>query len=138
VPLNPQYRNPPPGALDPLSYTDPVTLPAADIAGNPYYLRDMRRSYPRLSVVSQGDVVGLLSVGSAKEPKRELIGEAGKKELVAVGEEAQKGLSAYLKEHRDAKMVLEADGLPPLPSGLSLKNGHDKYQLTEEQPYPEE
>ena len=88
--------------------------------------------------MSQGDVVGLLAVGSAKEPKRELIGEAGKKELMAVGEEGQKGLSAYFKEHKDAKMVLGSDGLPPLPSGLSLKKGHDKYQLTEEPSYPEE
>jgi hypothetical protein len=88
--------------------------------------------------LNQADVVGLLTVGSAKEPKRELIGDAGKKELAAVGEEGQKGLSAYFKEHRDAKMVLGADGLPPLPSGLSLKKGRDKYELAKEPSYPEE
>lgn len=115
-----------------------MTIPAADIAENPYFRRDVRRSYPRLSVVSQADVVALLTVGSAKEPKRELIGDAGMKELVAVEEEGQKGLSAYFKEHKDAKMVLGADGLPPLPSGLSLKKGRDKYELSDEPSYPEE
>ncbi|RYC63499.1 NADH dehydrogenase/NADH:ubiquinone reductase (H(+)-translocating) [Xylaria longipes] len=51
VPLNPFFRNPTPGALDPLTYDDPVTLPAGDIADNPYWKRDARRSYPKLSFV---------------------------------------------------------------------------------------
>jgi hypothetical protein len=121
-----------------MSYTDPTTIPSADIAENPYFGRDVRRAYPKLSVVSQRDVVGLLAMGNAKEPKKELIGEAGQKELVAVGEQGEKGLSAYLKESkRDVKMFLDQDGLPPLPSGLSLKKDHDKYELGE-QSYPEE
>jgi hypothetical protein len=138
VPLNAQFRNPPPGSNDPLGYTDPVTIPAADIAGNPYYGRDVRRSYPRLSVVSQADVVGLLTVGSKAAPKKELIGEAGAKILIAVGEQGERGLAAYFSESKDVKSVLEKDGLPPLPSGLAMKTGRDKYELTEENAYPEE
>jgi hypothetical protein len=33
---------------------------------------------------------------------------------------------------------LGRDGLPPLPSGASLKQGADKYNLTAENAYPEE
>ncbi|OJD29222.1 nadh-ubiquinone oxidoreductase kda subunit [Diplodia corticola] len=138
VPLNPQFRNPPPGALDPASYDDPVTVPAGDIADNPYWKRDTRRSYPRLASVTQGDVVGLLSVGSAAAEKVELIGEAGKNKLVAVSEEGQKGVAAFFeKDPAAAKSVLNADGLPPLPSGhhTSGKLGEKKYKLEEEQSY---
>jgi hypothetical protein len=42
----------------------------------------VRRAYPKLSVVGQGDAVALLSVGSAAKLKVELIGEAGAKALV--------------------------------------------------------
>lgn len=118
VPLNPQFRNPPPGGNDPKAYDDPTTVPAADIAGNPYWQRDTRRSYPKLSVVNQSDVVGLLSVGSAAAPKEEVlqIGDAGKKQLVEVKEEGEKGLSAFFeKDTKALARVLGPDGLPPFP-----------------------
>ena len=83
VPLNPHYRLPAPGANDPALYDDPVTAPAGDIADNPYWKRDVRRSYPALSVVGQADVSGLLALGSAATPKVDLIGEAGEKAIVA-------------------------------------------------------
>ncbi|KAH6674122.1 hypothetical protein B0J14DRAFT_589274 [Halenospora varia] len=140
VPLNPQFRNPPPGSNDPFSFVDPVTLPAGDIADNPYWKRDSRRNYPQLSFVNQSDVVGLLSVGSASAPKKELIGDAGSKELMSVKEEGEMGLAKFF-EKGGKQGVLEAlgkDGLPPLPSGASLKAGADKYQLTEEPGYPEQ
>lgn len=113
-------------------------MPAADIAGNPYWVRDVRRSYPRLSVVQQADVVGLLSVGSKSAPKKELIGDAGTKSLLAVADEGEKGVAAYFRQSKDVKSVLGSDGLPPLPSGLAMKTGKDKYQLAEEPSYPEE
>jgi len=138
VPLNPQFRNPPPGSNDPLAYTDPVTIPAGDIAENPYWKRDVRRSYPKLSVVSQGDVVGLLTVGSAAAPKQELIGEAGSKSLVAAEQEGEKGLAAYFREKKDFGAVLGENGLPPLPSGMSIASGVKGYEMTEEQSYPEQ
>lgn len=138
VPLNPYFRNPTPGAADPLSYNDPVTLPAADIAGNPYWKRDSRRNYPRLSVVTQSDAVALLTVGSEAAPKSELIGEAGQQALVAAKEDGQtKGLAAFLEE-KTAKAVAAdvlVNGLPPLPSGQSLASGSwdvHKYKLTPE------
>jgi len=139
VPLNPQFRNPPPGANDPFSFTDPVTIPAGDIAENPYWKRDMRRSYPRLSVVSQGDMVGLLTVGSQTQPKQELIGDAGAKSLVEAKKEGETGLAAYFqKDQKSMTDVLGKDGLPPLPSGVSMIPGGKRYERTEENAYPEE
>ncbi|KAK0720890.1 hypothetical protein B0H67DRAFT_484835 [Lasiosphaeris hirsuta] len=146
VPLNPYFRNPTPGGNDPLAYEDPVTLPAGDIADNPYWKRDARRNYPRLSVVSQAQQVALLTVGSAITPRVELIGEAGSKAIVAAedaGKEAG-GLAAYLEKSgvEAAKLVLaETGGLPPLPSGQSLASGKwdvHKYSIDEEQSYSEE
>lgn len=138
VPLNPWYRNPPPGSNDPLAYDDPVTIPAGDIADNPYWKRDTRRNYPRLSVVNQSDAVALLTVGSEAAPKAELIGDAGQQALVAAKEDGQtKGLAAFL-EQKTAKAVAAdvlVDGLPPLPSGQSLASGSwdvHKYKLTPE------
>ena len=121
MPLNPQFRNPPPGGNDPKGYDDATTVPAADIAGNPYWQRDVRRSYPKRSVINQSDVVGLLSVGSAAAPKEEVlqIGDAGKKQLVEVKEEGERGLSTFFEKDTKALAgVLGPDGLPPLPASL--------------------
>ncbi|KND88366.1 NADH-ubiquinone oxidoreductase 21.3 kDa subunit [Tolypocladium ophioglossoides CBS 100239] len=140
VPLNPWYRNPPPGSNDPLAYNDPVTLPAGDIADNPYWKRDARRSYPKLSVVGQADVAQLLTVGSAAQPKVELVGEAGEKQLVAARQEGETGLAKCLeKAPRDVAKDVFVDGLPPLPSGQTLASGSwdvHKYELVEENAYP--
>lgn len=144
VPLNPYFRWPTPGGNDPMTYDDPVTIPAGDIADNPYWKRDSRRNYPRLSVVGQADAVALLTVGNATSPRVELIGEAGSKALVAAEEEGQsKGLAAFFEEKGVAAATrdLMVDGLPPLPSGQSLAKGtwdvHD-YALNEEPSYPPE
>lgn len=117
VPLNPQFRNPPPGAQDPTSYTDVVTLPAADLADNPYWKRDVRRRYPKLSTVTQGDVVGLLAVGSKASPSDALqVGDAGKQQLVQVKEEGERGLATFLaREAGVGASVLAEGGLPPKP-----------------------
>lgn len=138
VPLNPQYRNPPPGANPPEAYDDPVTVPAGDIAENPYYRRDMRRSYPRLSVVNQADVVGLLSVGSAAKPKEDVlqIGDAGAKQLVQVKQEGEEnGLAAlFEKDKKSVSSIFGPNGLPPFPSGASRLSpeGGRKYVLDED------
>lgn len=140
VPLNPEFRNPPPGSNPPHSFTDPVTIPAGDIADNPYWKRDSRRSYPILSTITQGDAVGLLSVGSEAAPKKELIGEAGSKELLAVKEEGETGLANYFNKggKQSVLAALGNNGLPPLPSGRNLKAGADKYELAKENAYPEQ
>lgn len=122
-----------------MAYDDPVTLPAGDIAGNPYWKRDSRRSYPRLSYVNQSDAVALLSVGSASAPKQELIGEAGEKQLVAAKEEGQTGLAAFFEKKKDAAADLLVNGLPPLPSGQSLAPSGQwevyKYSAADESSY---
>lgn len=125
------FRNPPPGGVDPLAYDEAVTTPAADIADNPYWRRDMRRAYPMLSTVTQGDAVGLLSIGSAAEPSPKLLaGEEGSKQLVAVKEQGQKGLAAYFESERNAAAVLGQDGLPPLPVAVRSKSVKaEKYEL---------
>ncbi|OAA58948.1 hypothetical protein SPI_06150 [Niveomyces insectorum RCEF 264] len=144
VPLNPYFRYPTPGSVDPLAYDDPVTVPAGDIAGNPYWKRDSRRNYPRLSVVNQADAVALLTVGNAVAPKTELIGAAGTQAIVAATEAGQtKGLSAHLEttSPTDAAKDLFVNGLPPTPSGQSLSSGSwdvHKYTLDEEQSYTDE
>ncbi|KAL1600352.1 hypothetical protein SLS59_005979 [Nothophoma quercina] len=137
IPMNPQFRNPPPGGLDPATYDDPVTIPAADIAENPYWKRDVRRRYPRLSTVTQADAVALLEVGSAAAPKQELIGEAGSKQLVAAQEQGTKGLAVAFERNTGlAKDVLGPGGMPPLPGGLHVnETGHKQYLLEKEQSY---
>jgi len=137
VPLNPQFRNPPPGSNDPMAYDDPVTVPAADLAENPYWKRDARRRYPQLSTVTQADAVALLEVGSAAQPKQELIGEAGTKQLVAAQEEGQRGLSVAFERNAGlVKDVLGPGGMPILPSGAHLVDGMKRYNLDAEQSYP--
>jgi len=146
VPLNAQYRSPPPGANPPEAYDDPVTVPSGDIAENAYYKRDIRRSYPRLSTVKQADVVGLLSVGSKASPKDDVskIGDAGAKQLVQVKQDGeQKGLAAFFeKEKNSIATIFGPDGLPPFPGGMSRASplGGKNYVVDadREQGYPEE
>ncbi|GAB7355053.1 hypothetical protein MBLNU459_g5650t1 [Dothideomycetes sp. NU459] len=138
VPLNPQYRTPTPGGNDPKLYDDPTTVPAADIAENPYWKRDVRRQYPKLSVVKQPDVVALLSVGNAKNPKDDVlqIGDAGAKQLVALKEEGEKGLSAFFEKDKKAFVgVLGPNGLPPLPTSRHPSSTAKRYEMLQEQTY---
>ena len=137
MPLNPQFRNPPPGAVDPNTYDDPTTVPAADIADNPYWRRDVRRSYPRISTVTQGDVVGLLSVGSAANPSEKLLaGAEGSKQLVAVKQEGEeRGLATFFEQEKAVGSVLSADGMPPFPPPRGRPQYGKKYELEVEQSY---
>ncbi|KAF9883593.1 hypothetical protein FE257_003146 [Aspergillus nanangensis] len=140
VPLNAQFRLPTPGSIPPLSYDDPVTIPAGDIADNPYWKRDTRRSYPQLSTVTQADTVGLLTVGSRAAPKDDVlqIGEAGAKQLVSVKQQGEeRGLAGlFEKDQKGIQSVLGPNGLPPLP--CNLKSSAPKYELGSEHGYPSE
>lgn len=144
IPLNPQFRNPSPGAIPPEDYDDPVSFPAADIAENPYFKRDMRRRYPRLSVVNQADVVGLLSVGSKASPREDVlqIGEAGAKQLVQVKQEGEeRGLAAlFERDRKTVGSVLGPSGMPPLPTALGPKKEARQYVMDRDrvEGYPEE
>jgi len=134
--MNAQFRNPSPGSNDPREYDDPVTVPAADLAENPYWKRDVRRQYPQVSFVKQSDVVALLSVGSAKSPKEDVlqIGDAGNKQLVAVKEEGEKGLAAFFQKQKQAGLsVLGPNGLPPLPASRHPQN--KRYEMLKDQSY---
>ena len=137
--MNPQFRNPPPGSNPPELYDDPTTTPAADLADNPYWRRDVRRAYPRLSTISQAHAVGLLSVGSKATPLKELVGEDGMKQLVAVQQEGEeKGLAAlFEKDMATVSRVLGEGSLPPLPVNLGGKSG-GKLVINKEEGYPEE
>ena len=138
VPLNAQFRLPTPGALPPLSYDDPVTIPAGDIADNPYWKRDARRSYPKLSTVSQADAVGLLTVGSQAAPKDDIlqIGEEGEKQLTSVKQQGEeRGLAGFFeKDKKGFQGVLKANGLPPKPCNMNPSGS--KYQLDHDHGYP--
>ncbi len=103
----------------------------------------MRRNYPRLSVVKQADVVGLLSFGSKASTKEHVlqIGEAGAKQLVEVKQQGEEnGIAAFLE--RTQGNTAGADGLPPLPCGMSREtpSGGRKYVLDADriEGYPEE
>lgn len=137
VPINSRFRLPTPGGVPPQSYDDPVTIPAGDIADNPYWKRDVRRSYPQLSVLKQGDVAGLLTVGSKADPKEDVlkIGEAGNQQLVEVQQSGEeRGLAAFFDENREAsKSVLTSEGLPPTPPSL---NPNGKYEISTDHGYP--
>jgi hypothetical protein len=100
----------------------------------------VRRSYPKLSVVTQPDVVGLLSVGSAAAPKEDVlkIGEAGKNQLVEVKQEGEMGLSTYFEKNKGTfASVLGPDGLPPLPTSRHPQGKRYKLNEPEEQTYGE-
>lgn len=89
-----------------------MTVPAADIAENPYWQRDVRRGYPRPAVFKQNDVVGLLTLGSAAAP-RIAKGDEGVKQLVAV--KSENGMLSKVLEQVGVKEILQENGLPPLP-----------------------
>jgi len=97
----------------------------------------MRRSYPKQSAVTQGDVVGLLSMGSAAAPSPKLLaGEEGSKQLVAVKDEGEKGLATYFEKEKGA-VVLGEGGMPPMP--VAFKNPDaTKYTLNDTQAYSSE
>ncbi|KAJ5635425.1 uncharacterized protein N7484_008738 [Penicillium longicatenatum] len=143
IPLNSQFRLPTPGSLPPLSYDDPVTVPAGDLADNPYWKRDVRRNYPQLSTVSQADAVGLLTVGSQAAPKDDVlqIGEAGEKQLVSVKEQGEeRGLAAlFEKDQKSIQGVLGANNLPPTPCNINPtpQSSQSKYELGQGQGYPD-
>lgn len=90
--------------------------------------------------MTQADVVGLLTVGSQANPKQELIGDAGQKQLVAIKEQGEKGLATYFEKGDSlATNVLGPDGSPPLPAALNVtKDGKKDYELLREQAYGEE
>lgn len=129
VPLNMRFRNPPPGANPPELFDDPVTMPAGDIADNPYWKRDNRRSYPQLSVVDQSQAVGLLTFGSQQAPIEGAlgVGAEGQTQLVQVGNDG--GLARHFAAKGAVAKVLGPNGLPPLPASLHTRTTPKEWTL---------
>ena len=70
-PLVSLFRQVPPGERikEAQNYKDPVTIPAGDIKGNPYFKRDYRRNYPQVHTFNQTKISGLLNLGSESNPR---------------------------------------------------------------------
>lgn len=106
----------------------------------------MRRSYPKLSVVNQADVVGLLTVGSKASPRDDVlqIGDAGAKQLVQVKQQGEeKGLAAvFEKDKKNVASIFGPNGLPPFPTGMgrTTAQGDRQYVMDadREEGFPEE
>ncbi|KAK9459819.1 uncharacterized protein V1516DRAFT_678079 [Lipomyces oligophaga] len=122
-PIVPLYRVPAPGSQPVASsYTDPSTLPAADIADNWYYKRDVRRAYPRTSSFGQADIAGLITFGSVAKPLVPKSEEAVTS--LAKIQDGSNNLSAVLAAMPAAKVhsgILSSEGLPPFPARLTDK-----------------
>lgn len=124
-PINKWYRQPTPGSRpEALTYIEPVTIPAGDIAENPYWKRDHRRNYPQTAFYDQATIAGLLTYGSAANP-RIAKGEAGTKALTQI-QEGQISLNQTLAapSAKDVILgeVLDKTGNPPIPPSLTKKN----------------
>jgi len=108
LPLPALNRNPQP-ASRPEKYSTPATK-ASDPAQNPYWKRDVRRQYPRLSVVDQGELAQLLlSAPEIKDNAKEMAiaktnGEAELTQAISVALECGKTYSPT--------------NLPPVPPAL--------------------
>lgn len=122
-PIVPLFRVPTPGSQPQHKYyVDPVTIPAGDIKGNPYYKRDYRRNYPQTSSFSQVQIAGLLTLGSEQAP-RIAAGDAGQQSLTKI-EEGSVSLAEAIKSSSKSIIngeVLGADGQPPVAPSFVKK-----------------
>ena len=74
-------------------------------------------------------------MGNKTNPSPKLLtGDEGSKQLVAVKNEGEKGLSAYFEGQKGMSKVLSADGMPPLPVTFGRVKAKD-YKVDEEQSY---
>lgn len=119
-PIPQTYRVPAPGSQpsNPLNH-DGRTLPASDIAENPYHKRDYRRNYPQTSVFNQSAVAGLLMYGSQAAP-RIAKGTEGEKQLATIANNEVE-LTSVLKS-KDAALSVLDNGLPVMAPALKRKN----------------
>ena len=125
-------------ASRPEEYIEPMTAPASDLAENPYWQRDTRREYPRTLVYSQPYIAGLLSYGSAANP-RIAAGETGTKALAEVTS-GKLELTTVLSSSDVGREVLKRNGgLPPLPgTGRGRKQWRFRLNKESEQGYDQE
>ncbi|KLU83835.1 hypothetical protein MAPG_02885 [Magnaporthiopsis poae ATCC 64411] len=118
VPLNPHYRNPAPGDLDPTKYDDPVTVPA-----------QVRNVYPTKSITILSALIekssgfhGFVPPSNHPSPRWAIAGAAG--------------LAAFIEKNgKTAALDVLVNGLPPTPAGENAVSGKwdvHKYGLAEQ------
>lgn len=123
-PVVPFFRIPSPGSRpEAAHYTDPVTIPSGDIAGNPYFKRDHRRNYPQIAHYSQSQIAGLLAYGSVANP-RIPDGQAGEQALAKVESGELSLVDAVNKAPNDVLkgQILDKNGLPPMAPTFKPKH----------------
>jgi len=108
LPLPSVNRYPQPGSR-PEKYSTPATL-ASDPARNPYWKRDARRQYPRLSVVDQSELAQLL-LASPDIP-------ADAKQTAIATAEGEADLVKAIAVVSESKKAFTATNLPPKPPTL--------------------
>ncbi|EIN11982.1 NADH dehydrogenase 21 kDa subunit [Punctularia strigosozonata HHB-11173 SS5] len=111
LPIAGVNRYPPPGSR-PERYSTPATK-ASDPAQNPYWKRDVRRAYPRLSVVTQPELASLL----LQHPENQalLTGPSPESSSVpALAEKPQgKDLAETITSLASTRKVFSKSNLPP-------------------------
>ncbi|KAK7692634.1 hypothetical protein QCA50_004267 [Cerrena zonata] len=111
LPIQGINRYPPPGSR-PERYSTPATK-ASDPAQNPYWKRDVRRTYPQLSVVTQDGLSSLL-IAHAEAPAVAAPVEGEKADVLATAKEPQ-DLTAAIATITSAKKAFSESHLPPKP-----------------------
>ncbi|TRM69792.1 hypothetical protein BD626DRAFT_475300 [Schizophyllum amplum] len=111
LPIQGLNRWPPP-ASRPERYNTPATK-ASDIAMNPYWKRDVRRAYPRLSMVTQNELSTLLlEHSSAQQIAAPTDKDPNAKMIVAAPQEA-KELTESISSVAAKGKLFSASKLPP-------------------------
>ncbi|PVG02376.1 21 kDa subunit of NADH dehydrogenase [Serendipita vermifera] len=120
LPLPDKNRYPPPGSR-PERYSTPATM-ASDVAQNPYWKRDVRRAYPRLSVVTQEEF-GKILIASPEGQKIAAPGQSasseGKTSVPTTPAEklSVMPLSEVIGAIYSAQKAYSETNLPPTPVG---------------------
>ncbi|TFK89127.1 21 kDa subunit of NADH dehydrogenase [Polyporus arcularius HHB13444] len=112
LPIAGVHRYPPPGSR-PEKYSTPATK-ASDPAQNPYWKRDMRRAYPKLSVVTQSELSTLL-LDHAKAQQIIAAPNAAEKSDVPAEQQGAVDLTQAIATIASARKVYSESKLPPIP-----------------------
>ncbi|KAF7428130.1 hypothetical protein PC9H_007349 [Pleurotus ostreatus] len=110
LPIASINRYPPPGSR-PEKYNTPATK-ASDPAQNPYWKRDVRRAYPKLSVVTQLELSSLL-IEHSQAPSVAAPAAEGKETAVSAVPKEVPDLSAAIATVTSANKVYTESKLPP-------------------------
>ncbi|KAG9303983.1 hypothetical protein G9A89_005893 [Geosiphon pyriformis] len=113
VPIVGTYRTPAPGSQP--KYVRPVTK-HSDLAQNYYYDRDSRRNYPRLSVLTQKDVAGLIAAGNLKSIT---AGQGNSSDTTTDVAKIVENLSLTEVINALPKPLYSKDNLPPVPGVMN-------------------